>query len=41
MYDLSQPVPTEVIAGSIAIIFVLVAVGLGVVAYYKKKLNKQ
>ena len=40
MYDLSQPVPAEVIVGSIAIIFALVAVGLGVVAYYKKKLGK-
>lgn len=41
MYDLSQPVPTEVIVGSIAIIFALVGVGLGIVTYYKKKLNKQ
>ena len=40
MYDLSQPVPTEVIVGSIAFIFAMVAVGLGVVAYYKKKLGK-
>lgn len=40
MFDLSQPVPTEVVVGSIAIIFGLVGVGLGIVAYYKKKLNK-
>lgn len=40
MFDLSQPVSTEVIVGSIAIIFGVVGLGLGVVAYYKKKLNK-
>ncbi|MGC9350413.1 MAG: hypothetical protein ACP5D3_00300 [Sulfurovum sp.] len=40
MFDLTRPVPTEVIVGSIAIIFVLVAIGLGIVAYYKKKLGK-
>lgn len=40
MFDLSQPVPNEVIIGSIAIILVLVAVGLGIVAYYKNKLGK-
>ncbi|HEO97784.1 MAG TPA: DUF3149 domain-containing protein [Epsilonproteobacteria bacterium] len=40
MFDLSQPVSPEVIVGSIAIIFGVVGVGLGVVSYYKKKLNK-
>jgi len=40
MFDLSRPVPNEVIIGSIVIIFGLVAVGLGIVAYYKKKLGK-
>jgi len=37
MFDLSQPVPMEVIVGSIVFIFALVGVGLAVVAYYKKK----
>ncbi len=40
MFDLSKPVPTEVIVGSIAFIFAMVAVGLAFVAYYKKKLGK-
>lgn len=40
MFDLSKPVPTEVIVGSIVFIFAMVAVGLGFVAYYKKKLGK-
>jgi len=39
MFDLSQPVPTAVIVGSIVFIFVLVGIGLGVVGYYKKKLE--
>ena len=39
MFDLSQPVPNEVIIGSIIFIFGLVGVGLAVVAYYKKKLE--
>jgi len=37
MFDLSQPVPMEVIVGSIVFIFGLVGIGLAVVAYYKKK----
>jgi len=41
MFDLSQPVPTEVIIGSIVFIFGLVGVGLAVVAYYKKKQDRQ
>lgn len=40
MFDLSKPVPAEVIVGSIAFILAMVAVGLGFVAYYKKKLGK-
>ena len=40
MFDLSQPVPSEVIIGSIVFIFALVALGLGIVAYYKKRLGK-
>jgi len=41
MFDLSQPVPTEVIIGSIVFILGLVGVGLAVVAYYKKKQDRQ
>ncbi len=37
MWDLSKPVPTEVIVGSILFIFALVGVGLAIVAYYKKR----
>jgi hypothetical protein len=40
MFDMSQPVPTSVIVGSISFIFLLVGIGLGVVSYYKKKLGK-
>ena len=39
MFDLSQPVPNEVIIGSIIFIFGLVGVGLGVVVYYKRKMD--
>jgi len=39
MFDMTQPVPMEVIVGSIVFILGLVGVGLGVVVYYKKKLN--
>jgi hypothetical protein len=38
MFDLSQPIPNEVIIGSIIFIFGLVGVGLLVVEYYKKRL---
>ena len=37
MFDLTQPVPTEVIISSIVFIFGLVGVGLAAVGYYKKK----
>jgi hypothetical protein len=37
MFDISQPIQIEVIIGSILFIFGLVGIGLGVVAYYKKK----
>jgi len=40
MFDLSQPIPTEVIVGSIVFILGLVGVGLLVVQHYKKKLDK-
>jgi len=38
MFDLSQPIPNEVIIGSIVFIFALVGVGLLVVQYYKKRI---
>jgi len=37
MFDLSQPIPNEVIIGAIIFIFGLVGVGLLVVQYYKKR----
>ncbi len=39
MFDLSKPIPTEVIVGSIAFIVFLVGVGLLTVWYYKKKFD--
>jgi len=39
MFDLSQPIPNEVVIGSIVFIFVLVGIGLLVVEYYKKNLK--
>ena len=39
MFDLSKPIPMEVIAGSVAFIVIVVGIGLAVVAYYKKKLK--
>jgi len=39
MFDLSQPIPNEVIIGSIVFILGLVGVGLLVVQYYKKRLD--
>ena len=39
MFDLSKPIPLEVIIGSIVFVFVVVGIGLAVVAYYKKKLD--
>jgi hypothetical protein len=37
MFDLSQPVGTGVIVGSIVVIFGLVGIGLLAVEYYKRK----
>jgi len=37
MFDLSQPIQSEVIIGSIAFILALVGIGLLVVEYYKRK----
>jgi hypothetical protein len=37
MFDLSQPIPTEVVVGSILFIFGLVGIGLLFVEYYKRK----
>ena len=39
MYDLSKPIPMEVIVGSVVFIVIVVGIGLAVVAYYKKKLK--
>jgi hypothetical protein len=39
MFDMTQPIQMEVIVGSIVFILVLVGVGLGVVGYYKRKLE--
>ena len=39
MFDLSKPIPMEVIIGSIVFIVIVVGIGLAVVAYYKKKLK--
>jgi len=39
MFDMTQPIPMEVIVGSIVFIFGLVGIGLAMVAYYKKKLK--
>jgi flagellar biogenesis protein FliO len=38
MFDLSQPIPTAVIVGSIVFILALVGIGLLVVRHYKKRL---
>ena len=40
MPDLSQPVTPAVIIGSIAFIALCVGVGLGAVAYWKRKLGR-
>ncbi len=39
MFDFSNPIPMEVIVGSIAFVVMVVGIGLAVVAYYKKKLK--
>ena len=39
MFDMSQPIQMPVVIGSIAIIFVVVGIGLAVIAYYKNKLE--
>jgi len=39
MFDLSQPIPNEVVIGSIIFIFILVGVGLLVVEWFKRKQN--
>jgi hypothetical protein len=37
MFDLTQPVTPTVIIGSIVLIVALVGIGLGVVAYFKRR----
>jgi len=39
MFDMTQPIGMEVIAGSIVFILAVVGLGLALVAYYKKKLK--
>ncbi len=39
MFDLSVPIQTPVIMGSIVFIFILVGIGLALVAYYRKKIR--
>jgi hypothetical protein len=36
MFDLSQPVPNEVVIGSIIFIFILVGVGLLIIEWFKR-----
>jgi len=38
VFDLTKPIPNEVVIGSIIFIFVLVGIGLLLVRHYKKKL---
>jgi hypothetical protein len=40
MFDMTQPIQMEVIIGSIVFILGLVGIGLAVVEYYKKKLDR-
>ena len=40
MFDLTKPVPMEVLISSIVIVVVVVGIGLAIVAYYKKKFVK-
>lgn len=40
MFDMTAPIREEVVIGAIAVIVVIVGIGLGVVAYYKKRFNK-
>jgi len=37
MFDLSQPIQSEVIIGSIIFILIVVGIGLLVVEYYKRR----
>ena len=39
MFDLSKPIPMEVIMGSVALVVVLVGIALAIAVYYKKKLE--
>ena len=38
MFDMSKPIPFEVVLGGIAIILLFVAIGLGLVWFYKRKI---
>ena len=41
MFDLSKPIPMEVVVASIAFVVVLVGIALAVVRYYKNKLDSK
>ena len=41
MFDLTKPVPIEVILSSIGFIFLWVGIGIALVFYYKKKLKAE
>jgi len=40
MFDMSKPIQNEVVIGAIIVLIALVGVGLGITAYYKKKLGR-
>ena len=35
--DLTKPVTSEIIFGAIVVIFIIIAIGLAIVRYYKKR----
>ncbi len=41
MFDMTKPIGNEVIVISIGFIFVLIGIGLGIVKYYKNRLQKE
>lgn len=40
MFDLAKPVSLEVIIGSVVLIVIIIAIGVGLVYYYKNKESK-
>lgn len=41
MFDMTKPIGNEMIVISIGFIFVLIGIGLGIVKYYKNRLQKE